>query len=298
MRSPAGFPTVPPTAPTPAGAARLPDAVRGARISPEATHHRSLFLSDLHLGAKSARPDLILAFLRQNTADTVYLVGDIVDNWHPLAQNWTQEHHDVLHHLLALPAQGARVIYVPGNHDAFFRQYAGRMYEGIEVRLDAVHRAADGAQYLVVHGDCCDVFSRRAPILSRLGAMIETGVRSLDALQKAVTRRLDWRDWDGIERTISATNAMIRKHDRFEERLSDLARAGGYDGVICGHFHQASLRDIEGVTYANCGDWVGSNTAMVEGADGRLRLIGSPQAPHPSRRFDVAAEEGEHALAI
>ncbi len=45
------------------------------------------------------------------------------------------------------------------------------------------------------------------------------------------------------------------------------------DGVVCGHIHHAALRDIDGVTYANTGDWVDSLTALVEHADGRLEVI-------------------------
>jgi UDP-2,3-diacylglucosamine pyrophosphatase LpxH len=28
------------------------------------------------------------------------------------------------------------------------------------------------------------------------------------------------------------------------------------DGVICGHIHHAVVTEIDGVTYANCGEWV------------------------------------------
>lgn len=50
-------------------------------------------------------------------------------------------------------------------------------------------------------------------------------------------------------------------------------RAGGHDGVICGHFHRAVLRDHGATTYANCGDWVDSLTALAELPDGRLVLL-------------------------
>jgi len=44
-------------------------------------------------------------------------------------------------------------------------------------------------------------------------------------------------------------------------------------GVVCGHIHHAELRDIDGILYANDGDWVESLTALVEHADGRLEII-------------------------
>ncbi|MCB1826040.1 MAG: UDP-2,3-diacylglucosamine diphosphatase, partial [Candidatus Competibacteraceae bacterium] len=51
------------------------------------------------------------------------------------------------------------------------------------------------------------------------------------------------------------------------------ARHRGFDGVICGHIHQAALRDISGVCYANDGDWIESCTALVEHRDGRLEVL-------------------------
>ncbi|MCR8725902.1 UDP-2,3-diacylglucosamine diphosphatase [Frigidibacter sp. ROC022] len=242
-------------------------------VTRDRTRHQTLFLSDMHLGARGSRPDLILRFLQENEAETLYLVGDIADNWHPLAQNWTEPHHQVLHHILDLARNGTRVIYIPGNHDAFFRQYAGTDFGGIEVRLEATHRAADGRSYLVVHGDCADVFARRAPLLARLGSLIETGAHHLDGLMRSISRRMRKSEWTGIARMIDATNATIRHWDRFEERLSDLASARGHDGIVCGHFHQPALHSAHGVIYANCGDWVGSNTALAEGFDGQIRLL-------------------------
>jgi UDP-2,3-diacylglucosamine pyrophosphatase LpxH len=42
--------------------------------------------------------------------------------------------------------------------------------------------------------------------------------------------------------------------------------------MICGHIHHAEVRQIDGVLYANCGDWVESCTALVEHHDGRLLM--------------------------
>lgn len=240
---------------------------------PPFRHHRTIFLSDIHLGARMCRPGAILEFLDRNVADTVYLVGDIVDNWDPLSPNWTTDHHRVLRRLLNFPKAGIRVVYVPGNHDAFFRQLAGIEFGGIVIRREITHVAADGRRYLVVHGDCCDIFSRKAPFLSRLGSILEGVARGIDTLQRRVTRVAGRGEWSGIEDAILWANAMIRKFDRFEERLSKLAIASGADGVICGHFHEPALRRDFGPVYANCGDWSSNCTAIVEDREGCLRLM-------------------------
>ena len=42
---------------------------------------RTLFISDIHLGSKAAKAEFLLDFLRDHDAETIYLVGDIVDGW-------------------------------------------------------------------------------------------------------------------------------------------------------------------------------------------------------------------------
>ena len=59
----------------------------------------------------------------------------------------------------------------------------------------------------------------------------------------------------------------------FEQAVVREARMRGVDGVVCGHIHHAELREIDGIVYANDGDWVESLTALVEHVDGRLEII-------------------------
>jgi UDP-2,3-diacylglucosamine pyrophosphatase LpxH len=59
----------------------------------------------------------------------------------------------------------------------------------------------------------------------------------------------------------------------FEVAVAREARHLGHDGVVCGHIHRAEMRTIDGILYCNDGDWVESQTALVEHLDGRLELI-------------------------
>jgi UDP-2,3-diacylglucosamine pyrophosphatase LpxH len=45
------------------------------------------------------------------------------------------------------------------------------------------------------------------------------------------------------------------------------------DAVLCGHIHSAAIREFGRVAYYNCGDWVESCTALVEGDDGMILLV-------------------------
>lgn len=58
--------------------------------------------------------------------------------------------------------------------------------------------------------------------------------------------------------------------------------------MLCGHIHTPAVRDIEGVTYYNTGDWVESCTAIVEHMDGSMELL----------RFDPESGDDEPEEAV
>lgn len=237
-------------------------------------HYRSLFISDIHMGARGCRIEEVVDFLTHVSADTIYLVGDIFDSWVPIGRNWTPAHDVAVRLVLDLAEAGSRIVYLPGNHDAFLRRHYGIYFDAIEVVEECTHRAADGTEYLVLHGDQCDIFQRRrARWISLLGAHVDSGLRGLSSMVNRVRRLMGRDEFIVIERALLRINSAIRYGRRFEKRLVKRAREGGYDGVICGHFHKPALHDDFGVIYANCGDWIDSFTAITEAADGRLHLL-------------------------
>ncbi|WP_233192803.1 UDP-2,3-diacylglucosamine diphosphatase [Acidimangrovimonas sediminis] len=237
-------------------------------------HYRALFISDVHMGARGCRVEMLVDFLTHVSADTIYLVGDIFDSWVPIGKHWTPAHDMAVRLLLDLAEAGARIVYLPGNHDAFMRRHLGVYFSQIEVVDETRHTAIDGREYLVLHGDQCDIFQKkRARWISLLGAHVDSGLRGLSSGVNRVRRILGMDEFIVIERALLRFNSLIRYGNRFEKRLAKRARQGGYDGVICGHFHKPALHDDFGVTYANCGDWIDSFTAVTENRDGGLDLL-------------------------
>lgn len=253
--------------------------------------HRSLFLSDIHLGTRMCRAESLLSFLAANEAETIYLVGDVVDNWRSPDRAWPAAHIGILRHFLDMAREGTRVVYVPGNHDAFFRAFVGSTFQGIEVRRETLHRTSDGRRFLVTHGDQCDWFSHRLPVFARAGSLLEDALSHADAWQRRIGLAAGFPEWRGIERLVSRTNALMRRYDGFEGRLCGLARRRGFDGIICGHFHQPALSFGDGIVYANCGDWTEHATAIVEDFEGTLRLVGFDSEPdlRPLDEVDLSA---------
>ena len=258
-------------------------------------HFPVLFLSDMHLGSPACREDALHMFLCTHTADTIYLVGDIIDTWVATAALWSAKQHAILGLLLDRAASGTRLVFTPGNHDAFFRQYCGQTLAGIEVVHHILHQSANGTRYLVIHGDSCDVFERHFPRLAHIGARMDCLFRSLIGQVNTRRRRRGLPDWQVAERIVKRVNDLIRNLDNFDERLADLARHHGADGIICGHFHKPDLHDRHGVAYANCGDWVENSTALAETASGRLLLL--DWAAHGQSVETVEAHPGFGATA-
>jgi UDP-2,3-diacylglucosamine pyrophosphatase LpxH len=255
----------------------------------EGERHRALFLSDIHLGLKSCQADAVVEFLRRVDADTIYLVGDIIDGWAlKSGWHWPQPHNDVVQKLLRKARKGSRIIYLPGNHDEFLRDYFGSHFGGVEVQDRAVHETADGRRYLVIHGDQFDFVIRHAPWLAHLGDAAYDFALWLNRWVSLVRRRLGLPYWSLSAWAKLKVKNAVSAVGKFEEALASEARKLDLNGVICGHIHHAIERDIGGITYLNTGDWVESRTAIVEHYDGRMEIL----------RFDAmlkAEKEAERA---
>ncbi|MEI2383827.1 UDP-2,3-diacylglucosamine diphosphatase [Breoghania sp. JC706] len=240
----------------------------------EPRHYRALFLSDIHLGTRGCQAGMLLDFLRVHDAETVYLVGDIVDGWR-LRKNWhwPQEHNDVVQKLLRKARKGARVVYVPGNHDEFLREYAGTHFGGVEVMDSCLHETAGGDKYLVIHGDQFDVVVRHARWLAYFGDWAYVTALNVNTVVNAVRRKLGFPYWSLSAWAKLKVKNAVNFIGRFEETLADEARRRGVSGVICGHIHHAADQETNGIHYINTGDWVESCTAIAERHDGTFELI-------------------------
>jgi UDP-2,3-diacylglucosamine pyrophosphatase LpxH len=244
------------------------------RVSKGPMRVRTLFLSDIHLGTKGCQADKLLDFLRHYEAETVYLVGDIVDGWQlKTGWYWPQAHNDVVQKLLRQARKGARLLYIPGNHDEFLRDYYGTHFGGIEVAETAVHRAADGRRYLVIHGDLFDVVIRHAKWLALVGDRAYDAAILANTVFNRLRRMLGLTYWSLSQWAKRKVKNAVSFIGEFETTLAAEARRHGADGVICGHIHHAAIHSDFGVCYVNCGDWVESCTAIAENSDGRFEII-------------------------
>jgi UDP-2,3-diacylglucosamine pyrophosphatase LpxH len=236
--------------------------------------YRTLFLSDLHLGTRAAQTGALIDFLRRHEAETIYLVGDIVD-FERLRRGviWPDTHDAVLQIFMDKVRQGSRIVFIPGNHDVGLRNYCCMRFGGIEIMRECVHTTADGQRLLVIHGDEFDVVVRYAKWLRFLGDRSYEFVLWCDQPLNWVRRKLGFGFWSLLVYAKTRVKAAASFIDEFEIALAGEAMRRDLDGIICGHIHHPADRRIGRVRYLNCGDWTENCTAIAEDHDGRLRLL-------------------------
>jgi UDP-2,3-diacylglucosamine pyrophosphatase LpxH len=246
----------------------------GDRQMSHSFRYRTIWLSDVHLGSRACRIDLLLDFLARHRCEQLYLVGDIIDlermrKWF----YWPKAHTAALQQILEMARAGTRVVYVPGNHDHDFRVMAGSHLGPIEVHRETVHETADGRRLLVLHGDEFDSALRCGPLASLVGCTGYGLLLGLNRLIHGVNALMGRPYWSLAQAVKMRIGNAARYVARFQEACIEAARDAGLDGVVCGHIHRADLVERGGLIYCNDGDWVESCTALVEDDSGELELI-------------------------
>ncbi|MTW20332.1 UDP-2,3-diacylglucosamine diphosphatase [Allochromatium palmeri] len=236
--------------------------------------YRSIFISDVHLGFRGCQARFLLDFLQSTHCKQLYLVGDIVDLWAMKGGlYWPDAHNQVVRALLEKARTGTEVIYIPGNHDALFRDHLDVCFGDVRVCDEVVHTTADGRRFLVLHGDKFDGVVQHSLWLARLGSQAYDQLLALNGFISRVRALFGLKYWSLAGYLKQRVKDAVSYIGNYEHALANEATQRDLDGMICGHIHHAEMREIADVTYCNCGDWVESCTALVEHHDGRLELL-------------------------
>ena len=142
---------------------------------------KTVWVSDVHLGSRACRVQLLLDFLRQTRCETLYLVGDIID-LESLRESffWPTTHTEVLRVLLKKSQEGTRVVYIPGNHDDDMRALIGTRIGNVEVLGRCIHTTAAGKRLLVLHGDEFDAVIKHGFLSALVGSVAYRSLLSLN----------------------------------------------------------------------------------------------------------------------
>lgn len=249
-------------------------------------HWRSIWISDVHLGSKDCKAELLNNFLKHHHADQVYIVGDFIDGWRMQAKGvyWQRSYTRLIRRLLKLSKQATPIYYITGNHDEFLRKWANNRLDNIQLLNRMVHTTKDNKRLLVIHGDQFDGVARAHHWLKFIGDKGYDLLMFLNRIYNRCRAKYGFGYWSlasFIKGRIKRAQTYI---EDYEKGAAYAARKQGFDGIICGHIHHPAIKTINGIEYYNTGDWVESCTALAEDQQGKIHLLHWPTllSTHPS----------------
>jgi UDP-2,3-diacylglucosamine pyrophosphatase LpxH len=213
----------------------------------------ALFISDVHLGSKGSNANEVLNVLKLYQPEYLFLVGDIIDGWLLKRKfRWPQSHTNVLRKILSYSKNSTKVIYIPGNHDEFMRDYLELSFGNIEVHNEYIFKNT-----YITHGDLYDGVVK----LKWLGILGSIGYD----LAISIDRRL--KSW-GYKRSLSkflknSVKEAVKFMTSYEEEIVRQGIKHNCHTVMCGHIHHPEDKVINGVRYLNSGDWIENNSYII-----------------------------------
>lgn len=213
----------------------------------------ALFISDVHLGSKGSNADQLLTVLKQYQPEYLFLVGDIIDGWLLKRKfRWPQSHTNVLRKIMSYSKMGTKVIYIPGNHDEFLREYGEFSFGNIEIHNEYIWKNT-----FITHGDLYDGVVK----LKWLGILGSVGYDMAISFDRTLKKM-------GMKRSLSKflkrkVKEAVKFITSFEEEIVRQGIKHDCHTVICGHIHQPEDKVVNGTRYLNCGDWIENNSFIT-----------------------------------
>jgi UDP-2,3-diacylglucosamine pyrophosphatase LpxH len=231
-------------------------------------HYKTIIVSDIHLGTKDAKSKELSIFLKNNSCEKLILNGDIIDAW-SLKRNgqWRKRDTRVFRRILRMiEEQNTHVIYIRGNHDDFLINMLPFRIGSFEI-MDSYEYTSGNIKFFITHGDIFDIISTNFRWIAKIG---DIGYKLLLWINRRYNRyrRLRGLPYYSLSSKVKQKVKMAVSYiGDFEKVMVDYARTRGYSGVICGHIHSPSMKNIDGIEYYNSGDWVETMSALVEHPD-------------------------------
>lgn len=213
----------------------------------------ALFISDVHLGSKGSNAEQALNVLKQYQPEYLFLVGDIVDGWLLKRKfRWPQSHTNVIRKIMSHSKNGTKVIYLPGNHDEFAREYLDLNFGNIEIHNEYIWNNT-----YITHGDLYDGVVK----LKWLGILGSIGYDFAISIDRRLKKL-------GYKRSLSKflkdkVKEAVKFITSFEDELCRQAIKHNCKTVMCGHIHHPEDKLIGDVRYLNCGDWIENNSYII-----------------------------------
>jgi UDP-2,3-diacylglucosamine pyrophosphatase LpxH len=224
-------------------------------------------LSDVHLGTYGCRSKELLKYLKSIKPKMLVLNGDIIDIWQFSKSFWPETHMKVVRRILKFVTDGVPVYYLTGNHDEMLRKFADFDLGSFHLKNKLVLNV-DGKKAWIFHGDVFDVTMQHSRWLAKLGAVGYDTLILINSLTNWFLTKIGREKMSFSKKVKERFKDAVKFINQFEQTAADLAVEKKYSYVICGHIHQAEIREIKAtdksgsVLYLNSGDWVENLTAL------------------------------------
>ncbi len=182
---------------------------------------RSVWISDIHLGTRHARVAELLDFLRVVDCKYLYIVGDFIDGWElKFRWYWRDDYNVLIQKLLRKSRKQTKVIYISGNHDEFIEQFMGTRFGNVTIARQAIHTAADGKKYLVIHGHQADGLTHFNHLLEKLGSHLYNWILDFNLYFNRVRRRMGFGYWSVAAYLKSKAKSAVKYITEYEDTLA------------------------------------------------------------------------------
>ena len=140
------------------------------------------------------------------------------------------------------------------------------VFDNILITRECIHTTLNNKRYLIIHGDQFDGIVTKNKWIQKIGAIIydfSLGINKLFRVFKFSFSNF----------LKQKAKEAVKYIGNYEDTLSEYCKLNEYDGVICGHIHAPTDKQMNNIHYINTGDFVESLTAVIETVDGEIKLI-------------------------
>lgn len=254
----------------------------------ERRKYRTVVLSDLHFGSKFSKVKEVSDFMSSVDCERLILNGDTIDGWQlqkKSSSSWGSEQSRFFRILMKLVEKHGTEVYVlRGNHDDFLDKVIPMHLGSLQILKDMVIESG-GRKYFVTHGDVFDSITSNMRWMAKLGDVVYNILLLINVLYNRIQSLFGKPYYSFSQAIKNSVKKAVQNASNFDSMLTDMARAKGCEGVICGHIHRPEDRTINGIHYLNSGDWVETLSALIEDFEGKWSIL------YYKDMFGTASEE-------
>jgi UDP-2,3-diacylglucosamine pyrophosphatase LpxH len=205
--------------------------------------NKYLIISDVHLGDKDCRPEILLKVLKRNKAKNIIIAGDLFD--HHNLHRLKKDHWKVLSKLRKL-SKKSNIIYLIGNH-CFLKADFMSILLGFNCKDEHIIELKN-SKVLVVHGDIFDIYFTKYKWITNFIIKVYYLIRYYTPFADNFFKLFK-----------NHTNDFVEKSSDIKQNALNYISMNGYDKIICGHTHLSEHTD----KYINTGSFCEKECSYV-----------------------------------